>query len=325
MKLIYDLGIKFAGLAAFCGMHVTDANIGAALFGQNLGDTAYREAVSRIKAGERAPSIEARIGLTEYFNSLISKANLPSSRSGNYAAPLRPEDWDRPVTDFFAEVAYYFTNTPEALNRAHAAIMEELNKLDEFRDRATPLGVTRYVGQSLDRSRFPATAVAVDSITLPVMKFGPQDKMLIELIRPVERPSNGWMFFIRNPDARTFGDSMNRRVWEQPMGEIIRWHPSPFPLERGFFGVLPAYPSAIEPLDGEYTVYLLVEDLAALGVRRTLIGKEAEREGRPFVPSYEATMHLISRARTVFQRSNKGMINYEPPSVMMRRYRVSGG
>lgn len=323
MTFIYDLAAKFEGIAAFCHRDITETNIGAALFGDTLETQQFRQRISRLKGGERPLSDDNRIRLSEYFNKLIGQAtgrNQPDAGGG----PIRPEDWNRPLTEFFSELERHFSSFSDGLDRSHGAIVAAFTALDEHRNTSMPLALTHDTGKPHDGSRFPAAALPVDSITLPTVQFRHGEQMLIQLTQPIEQPSKGWMFFVRNPDTRVSPSDIPNRIWNQPVGDLIRWVQSPFPLETGFFGPLPEFPCPVEALDGEYTAYLLIEQADALGVRRCL-ESDMGRSLTTSVPTYEATLHMIARARSLFQKGQTGEVLYPPPTLLMRRYRVWNG
>jgi hypothetical protein len=323
MKPIYDLAQKISGLAAFCGTDIMDTDIAYVIFGHEMNEQRSREAYSKLKAAVRVPSIEDRTKLSSHFNGLIAnvaRRNDPSEQAG----PIRPEDWDQPLTVFFAELERHFGEYADRLDRAHSAIVASLLAMDEFRSTTMPLALTNHVGQSRDIGRFPSNAIGVDTITLPTIQFRHGERMMIEITRPLDHAVQAWMFFIRNPDTRKSSRGIINRIWSQKPENLIRWSASPFMLKEGFTGALPGFPCTVEALDGEYTAYLLLEEAGALGVRRCL-ESEMGNSWNPNGPTYEATLHMISRVRTLFQRGNKAKLDYPPPSLLMRRYRIWNG
>lgn len=323
MKPIYDLAQKISGLAAFCGTDISDSDIAYVIFGHEMNEQRSREAYSKLKAAVRVPSTEDRTKLSSHFNGLIAnvtRRNDPSSQGG----PIRPEDWDRPVTEFFDELERHHVQYGDRLDRAHSAIVASLTAMDEYRSTSTPLVLTNHVGQSRDMGRFPSMAIGVDTLSLPIIQFRHGERMMIEIARPLDRAAQAWMFFVRNPDTRKSPHGVTHRIWSQKPENLIRWSASPFMLKEGFTGALPGFPCSVEPLDGEYTAYLLLEETQALGVRRCL-ETDMGRPWNPNGPTYEATLHMISRVRTLFQRGNTGDISYLPPTLLMRRYRIWNG
>ena len=317
---IYDLGPKFEGLIAFCRARIDDTNIGTALFGQFVTDSAAKETLSRVKAGQRPLTVEVCNKLSAFFNEQLARAT-GSSAPKDARGPLRGEDWNRPLTDFFIDLAKHYAPTfADRLDDAHTAIVQFLNGLDAHRDRQNPLVISSHSGTPKDRTRFPAAAVPVDPLDLPVQNFNRGDKILIEIARPLERDSHAWLFFVRNPDVRAFRPDITHWIWDQSVSDLIRWLPSPVSLSKGFSGTLPGFPCDISPLEGEYTGYLLIEDAGANGVRKVLeeIGQAWNGER----PTFEATVHMITRARTLFQKGNVGKVSYAPPRLLMRRYRI---
>ena len=320
MRHIYDLAAKFSGLAAFCNVELSDTNVSAALYANNLEIEAARQKMSRVKSGRLNISDDDLLNLSEYFNDLIAKATGSASLDAR-SGPIRPEDWARPINEFFGELKRHFYSHTEALDRAHSAVIAAMTKLDNYRDKATPLALTHDTGQVFDGTRFPVAAVPVDTITLPTPEFRSNERMLIELTEPVECDSNGWMFFVRNPDTRRTPNAVQTHVWDQKIGNLIRWLPSPFPLSKGFFGPIPGFPCEVDPLEGEYTAYLLIENATANSVSSSLaIGEQPEPQTS--VPTYEQTMRLIAQARTLLELGNASKGNVAPPRLLMRRYRV---
>ncbi len=313
MAAIYDLALKFEGLGAFCNVNVSSTTLGAVLYEDVMDEQPQREAVSKIKKGERQLSAQDRMRLSDYFNAALAKVAKNNAPIG---AQIRPEDWDRPFTDFFADALRGLQAPNDAFDRAHAAIVLQLNSFDEFRSRTTPLGLLRHVGQSRDRGRFPAAAAPVDTVTLPIIPFAYGDAMTIGLAQPLAQPSFGWMFFVRNPDCRGFRPVNADRIWNQNVGDVIRWAHSPFPLDQGFFGALPGYPSEVEKLDGEYTAYVLIEPRESSPVTRFL--QQTNRQWGKDTPSLDATIQLLSRPQTLFKAIDDG----STPLLLMRRYRV---
>jgi hypothetical protein len=320
MKPIYDLPQKFAGLAAFCGTDALEGAIAHELFGHKMDEKGSNEAFSKLKAASRFLSDEDRIRLSAHVNGLIARVTRRNDL-GPARGPIRPEDWDGPLSEFFMGIENHCGECSPQLDDAHSAIVAALTAMDEFRNTTIPLALNNYVGQSREIGRFPSTAVAVDTMTLPTIQFRHGERMLIEITHSLDRAAQAWMFFIRNPDTRKSPNGIANRIWAQKPENLIRWSPSPFALEKGFTGALPGFPCTVEPLDGEYTAYLLLEEAEALGVRRCLetdLGKTWNPRG----PTYEATLHMISRVRTLFQRGNKAKLDYPPPTLLMRRYRI---
>lgn len=315
MAAIYDLALKFEGLGAFCNVNVSPTTLGSVLYHDLLGEQAQREAISKVKKGERLLSTQDRMRLSDYFNAAFARLARSNEPIG---AQIRPEDWDRPFTDFFADAFRGLQAPDDALDRAHAAIVLQLNSFDEFRSRTTPLGLLRHVGQSRDRARFPTAAAPVDTVTLPIMSFAYGDAMTIGLAQPLAEPSFGWMFFVRNPDCRGFRIANPDRIWNQKAGDVVRWAQSPLPLDQGFFGPLPGYPSQVEKIDGEYTAYLLVEPRDTSPVTRFL--QQTNRHWGTSTPSLDATIQLLSRPQTLFKLSEGGF----SPLLLTRRYRIPG-
>jgi hypothetical protein len=217
------------------------------------------------------------------------------------------------------------------LDHAHAAILAKLNGLDEFANKSSPLAITRFVGREEGRKRFPTASIAVTSSQLPPVPFRPDHQMLIELPEPLDKPSKGWLFFVRNPDTRFrladpgSSSGIPNRIWNQKPADIIRWCASPFSIPLGFFGPLPGFPCAVSALEGEFTAYLLIEEETAQGVLRQL-QIEMGRTWDPAAPTFEPTLHLIARAQTLFQKGNKAKgVDYAPPTLLVRRYRVTKG
>jgi hypothetical protein len=323
MKPIYDLAQKISGLAAFCATDIMDTDIAYVIFGHEMEEKRSREAYSKMKAAVRVPSTEDRTKLSAHFNGLI--ANVARRNNQEPArGPIRPEDWDRPITEFFSEIERHCSEFSSRLDDAHSAIVSAMTAMDEFRNTTIPLALANHVGQSRDIGRFPSTAIAVDTLTLPTIQFRHGERMMIELTRPLDHAAQAWMFFIRNPDTRKSPSGIANRIWTQKPENLIRWSASPFMLEKGFTGALPSFPCTVEPLDGEYTAYLLLEEAAALGVRRC-VETDMGKTWNPSGLTYEATLHMISCVRTLFQRGHKAKIDYPPPTLLMRRYRIWNG
>ena len=86
MGVIYDLALKFEGLGAFCKINVSPTTLGAVLYDDVMGEQAQREAISKLKKGERLLAAQDRIRLSSYFNAALAEV---VKSEGPISAPIR--------------------------------------------------------------------------------------------------------------------------------------------------------------------------------------------------------------------------------------------
>lgn len=317
---VYDLGAKFDGLSAFCDGALSGTIIGSVLFQDTRQAENLNQAISRLRAGETALTQDQKARLSDFVNTRIAErtgANDPDTRVG----PISADMWDRPLDEFFRALERGFPNETKRLAHTHAAIVGFFTSFDQYRSPTLPL-VLAHAGIGQDRTRFPESAIEVDALTLPSVKFTPGETMTIGICHRVDKPSNGWLLFVRNPDLGGSRDRVEHPVWHQRPGDLIRWSQSPFPIPAGFIGTLPGFPANVGKLEGEFTAYLLIEEAGAMGVRRC-VEQDVGIPWNPTSPSYEPTLHMISVGRRLFQKGNVGSkINYPPPTLLVRRYQV---
>lgn len=325
---IYDFMLKLEGMKALCGDGLTDDIISGNLFPVHE-RTEQRSGLSRLKSGEHALSDQHKHILTEDFNGRISKNVLAK---GNTEIPstglLRAEDWERPLPEFFGHLARTLeAAAPTALARAHAEILAGLHSIGDYRERDHAMLIDRYDPADAERYRFPEAAERVDPLELPPGRLTAGEPMVAALVHEVnDEPSRGWLFFIRNPDERQ-GLSQSHYVWDQDLNQMVFWHAGgPFEIPARHVGALPGYPARTTSLTGAVTAFLLVEPLNSTAISGLLRKPDPAWDGVS-APSFESVAHLVTCSMRLFQRGNakrfeKGGVDYRPPKLFMRRYKI---
>jgi hypothetical protein len=318
---IFDLQLKLKGIEGFCGREIDNYHLGQLLYGDTTSEGEVARQVSRLRSGTKPLEPKKQKLLTDEINALIG-ISLGSNNPGAARGPLRVEDWDKPAPEFFAELARQYEEVAEdRLDGAHAAIVDTLNSFAAHQTMEPNLIVAENPLRQTDLTRIPISAVAVDPLTLPPKNLRPGQLMTVALLKPIPSPSRGWLFYIRNTDSRT-APVINEWIWsEEKLDNLIFWSASPFDLPQGFKGELPGFPSEVRNLRGEVTIYLIIEPLESPAVQTLL-----EEVGAPWIgnqPSFEATIHLITQGRKLFQKGHRSAkINYAPPTLYARRYLV---
>lgn len=342
---VYDLMLKLEGLKALCGDGVTDNDLSMVLFPykweeehrrsagkpgapipEKKSAPAQRSDLSRLKAGKLAFTERLKSVLTEEFNARIKRNVLPPQNDPDLRIDLiRNEDWERPIHELFGHLAKGLGQTaPSALARAHAGIKAALHGLAEYRERDHALLIADYDPSDAERYRFPDTARPLDPIDqLPSVPLRAGQPMIATLVREVsEQRARGWLFYIRDPDIRE-GLTQSYYIWDQALHDMVYWHPGgAFEIGSRFIGPLPGFPTTTAKKPGEVTAYLIVEPLESSAVADFL------REGAPAwdqrtPPSFEGFANLVTAKMRLFQRGNVGTMNYPPPKLYMRRYRIN--
>lgn len=325
---VYDLMLKLEGMKALCGDGVSDDSLNLILFPTKALEE-RRSALSRLKAGKLVFTEQLKSILTEDFNERIAKNVLRNpSPLGDGVGLLRNEDWERPIHEVFAHLGRGLAaDAPAALGRAHAAIADALHGLREHRQQDYALLVADYDPADADLSRFPVSAAPVDPLELPPVRLRAGQPMIAALVRAVtDRPMRGWLFYIRNPDTRQ-GSAQSRYIWDQDLAQMVYWHEGgSFEIAPAYTGPLPGFPAVTTHLLGEVTAYLLVEPPESSAVTELLRTPDPAWDGVS-TPSFEGFANLVTGRRRLFQqgnvhRQNDGRLNYPPPKLYVRRYRV---
>lgn len=321
---VYDLLPKLEGLKALCGGGLKDDTLAQLLFPM-LDPAEQRSGFSRLKGAESDLSQEKRDLLTEFFNDWINTNVLKTNGLRKGTGLLRSGDWERPVPAFFGHLAASLEPlVPNAVARTHAGIIKCLHGLEEYAEYDHALLIATYDPADTQRYRFPDSARPADPRELPPTRVTAGKPMVAALTRQVtDEPSRGWLFFVRDPDERQ-GLSQSYYVWDQDLSQMIYWQAnSPFDIPASHIGPLPGYPTAATRLTGKVTAFLLVEPLNSPAIG-DLLGSP-ENRARP--PTFENTVHLITRAQRLFQIGNsasyrRGKLTYQPPKLYMRRYKI---
>ena len=240
---------------------------------------------------------------------------------------LRVEDWDRPLHEFFGQIARKLEDAPEVLDRAHGAILLALEGLAEHRERDHGFAIERYEPVQAERYRIPIGAKPIDPFDLPPALLKVGEPMAARLTRPVsDEPMRAWLFYLRNPDTRT-APRMVDRAWDQRLEEFVFWHAeTPFELEAGFVGMLPGFPAEVSARTGAVTAFLLLEPLHSPAVTE-LLGAPSPHWDRRSAPSFDGFAHMVTCKRKLFQSGHVkaptvGGHPVPPPRLYLRRYEV---
>lgn len=325
---VHDLMPKLEGMKALCGDGVTDDTISRNLFPAHE-VSEQRSSLSRLKSGEHDLTERHKSVLTEDFNARINKNVLARSNAAAEASGLlRAEDWDRPLPEFFGQLARTLDPlAPSALARAHAGILAALHGLQEYREHDHALLVAGYDPAEAEGFRFPETAERIDPLELPPGRLVAGEPMTASLVHEVnDEPARGWLFFIRNPDDRQ-GLSQSHYVWDQDLSQLVFWHRGgPFEIPAHHVGALPGFPAKTASLTGEVTAFLLVEPWQSPAVANLLRTPYPAWDGMS-APPFESIAHLVTCAMRLFQRGNarsfrRGQLDYPPAKLFMRRYKI---
>lgn len=239
MDAIPNLYLKWRIFREIIGLHQSDAEIAGKIFGENDGAVKF----SKLLKGDYGCTPEVAAEVMDVINRRLETYRKAQGLAPRGTTVLSAGDIGLPVYEFTQRLVAAADGkiAPNALERAHRLLLEEMAPHIPGADAALRLKIERYLS---------------DRLFAPFVPAGGNGPIVFEAGRHLgglaieglsKDPIAAYVLLTRDPAPQ-------QHLWEMKFGETVLWLPSPFcPVRRDGVHVL-MEPQPVSPVPGRFLV-----------------------------------------------------------------------